>query len=262
MLAAGRLDKIKEILTEFRKVEVSTLVSILSVSEGTIRRDLEKLEEEGFLKRTHGGAILVEEKTPEPTVEIINSEEKNMIGYIATQLVENNEIILIGSGTTCHAFAKHLKNLRDITIVTNNVLASIELNKHKGMKVALTGGNFYNTEDSISLIGDFAWKIVDDIFVDKAFLGVSGVDLNYGFTSASTELAIMWKKMVEVAKETIILCDFTKFGKRSLTRLGPLDMADKIVTNDKVPEEYKRYFFEKGIPLYTSYELDSQVNSL
>lgn len=255
MFAAGRLEKIKEILKEYKKVEVTTLVSILAVSEATVRRDLEKLEKENFLKRTYGGAILVEEKPPEPPVEIPNLEEKKYIATIAANFVENSEVIIVGPGTTCLQFALSLKEKKDLTIVTNNVLVSTELARYKDIKVVLTGGNIYSTENSISLVGEFAYNMLDNIRVEKAFLGVGGVDINYGFSGTSTELAILWKKMREISKEIIILADYSKFGKKSFVSLGPLSIAHKIVTNEQVSEEFKQYFFNSDIPIYTRYEL-------
>jgi len=257
MFAAGRLEKIKELLTEYKKVDVNTLVSVLSVSEATVRRDLEKLESENFLKRTHGGAILVEEKIPEPSIEVPNLEEKRKIGYIASNFVENNEVIIVGSGTTCLQFALNLKDKKDLTIVTNNVLVSTELARYKNIQVVLTGGNIHSTEDSLSMVGDFTIKMLDNIYVDKAFLGVSGVDIKYGFSAVNTEIALVWKKMSGVSKEIIILSDYSKFGKKSFISLGALNIADKIVTNEQVSAEFKQYFFNNDIPIYTGYEFDT-----
>lgn len=255
MFAAGRLDKIKELLIEYKKVDVMTLVSVLSVSEATVRRDLEKLESENFLKRTHGGAILVEDNAPELPEDIPNLEEKKKIAYIASNFVDNNEVILIGTGTTCLQFAISLRDKRDLTIVTNNILVSNELAPYKNIQVILTGGNLYSAGDSLSMTGEFALKMLENIYADKAFLGVSGVDLNFGFSAASLELALVSKKMCEVSKETIILSDYSKFGRRSFTRLGPLNMAHKIVTNEEIAPEFKQYFYNNDIPIYTSYEL-------
>lgn len=260
MFAVKRLEKIKEIMLEYKHVDIPTLSSILSVSEATIRRDLEKLENEGFLKRTYGGAVLNEEAAPEVHTSKENIsclEEKRLVGYIASQLVENNEVIIIGAGTTCLQFARNLKNKKNLTIVTNNLLIPSELGPYKDIKVILTGGDVFYTEGSMSLIGEFAHKMINDIYVSKAFLGVDGVDIHYGYTTNSSELALVWNKMARVAEETIILGDYTKFGKKSFIRLGPLNCAHKIVTNQEVQEEFKKYYFENGIPIYTSYELET-----
>ncbi len=259
MFAAKRIEKIKEVMLEYKRVDISTLSSILSVSEATIRRDLEKLENEGFLKRSYGGAVLDEDMNvqPAPSRETTpNLDEKKMVGYIASQLVENNEAIIIGSGITCLQFAKHLKNKKNLTIVTNNVHIPSELSSNKEIKVVLTGGDVIYNDESMSMVGEFAHKMLEDIHVSKAFLGTGGVDIQFGFTSSNSDIAVMWNKMCRVANEVIILGDYTKFGKKNFIKLGPLNTAGKIVTNQEVPEEFKKYFFENGIPIYTSYELE------
>lgn len=259
MFAEGRLDKrldrIKEMLLQYKKVDVGSLVPILDVSEATIRRDLERLESEGFIRRTHGGAVLNEENQETFPLEIPNFDEKQMIGQIASKLVENNEVIIIGPGTTCLQFAKNLKDKKDLTIMTNNLLVPIELGKYKNINVVLTGGSVYSTEESMSMVGNFVYKTLQDIYATKAFLGASGVDLNAGFTGINPELALIWKRMSEIAKETIVLADYTKFGNRGFVKLSSLDSVHKVVTNDQIPAEYKQYFFEKGIPVYTNNEL-------
>ena len=258
MFAAKRIKKIKEIILEYKHVDIPNLSSVLSVSEATIRRDLEKLESEGFLRRSYGGAVLIEELLPQsiPSGEsILNFEEKKMVGYIASQLVEPNEVIIIGSGTTCLQFAKHLRSKRNLTIVTNNVNIPAELCSNKEIKVILTGGDVISNDEGMSMVGEFAHRMLENIHVSKAVLGTGGVDLKYGFTSSSSELALVWNKMCKVADEVIILGDYTKFGKRNFVRLEALHVASKIVTNQEVPEEFKKYFFEHGIPLYTSYEI-------
>jgi DeoR family fructose operon transcriptional repressor len=260
MFAAERVEKIKGILNEYKHVDVTTLSNVLSVSEATIRRDLERLEGNGFLKRTHGGAVINEKAAPDTTItrdDILNYEEKCQVGYIAAQLVENNEVIIAGAGATCLQFAKHLKGKKNLTIVTNNILVISELSTYKEIKVIATGGDVYANEDAISLVGEFAHKMLENIHVNKAFLGVSGVDLSSGYTANSSELALVWKKMHDVARETIILSDYTKFGKTDFVKLGPLDLAAKMITNEQVAEYFKKYYFDKGIPIYTSYKLES-----
>lgn len=259
MFVEGKLDKrlerIKEMLLQYKKVDVGSLVSILDVSEATIRRDLERLEAEGFIKRTHGGAVLNEEYQETFPLPMQNYDEKQMIGHIASKLVDNNEVIIIGPGTTCLQFAKNLKDKKDLTIMTNNLLVPVELGRYKNINVIMTGGSVYTTEDSMSMVGNFVYKTLHDIYATKAFLGVNGVDLIAGFTGINPELALIWKTMRELAKETIVLADYTKFGNRGFVKLASLDSVHKVVTNDQVPAEYKQYFFEKGIPVYTNNEL-------
>ncbi len=264
MFASARMEKIKELMKEIKKIEISSLVSILQVSEATIRRDLEKLEQEGFLYRTHGGAVLIEPKEPEAEAEIENSEEKNLVGYIAAQLVNDGQIIFVGDGTTCLAMCKHLKNKRDLTVVTNNVEASLLLKKESDASVVLTGGTLHTRKDSVMLCGEFARNMLKGIFVDTAFLGVSGIDLNNGYAADSPECGMIWKLCHEIASETAILSDSSKFDRKSLFPLGPLDCVSRVITDKGVPDAFREYYFSKGIPIYTSYALDAHkdVNAI
>lgn len=258
MFSEKRIDKIKDILRQYKKVEISSLSSIFSVSEATIRRDLDKLELEGLIERTHGGAVSleVEENVSfESAKEIPRLEEKRMIGLIASNLVDNNEVIFIGAGTTCHQFANQLRDKKNLTIVTNNVLIGTEYGNSKDINVILTGGNLLFTENSISLVGEFSNKMLQEIHVNKAFISVDGVDLNAGFTANHTELGLIWNSILGVSEEIIVLADYSKFGKKKFIKLGPIEVANKIITNVQVPAEYKEYSYEKGIPLYTSFDL-------
>jgi len=246
MFAEKRLKKVKELLHQYKTIEISSLSSILSVSEATVRRDLDKLEAEGLIKRIHGGAMLIEEEEDGLTFQehlrtIANLEEKKSIGRIASNLVQNHDVIIIGSGTTCFQLACHLKDKKNLT---------------SDIKVIMTGGHVYCTESSISLVGDFSNKMLEEIHVNKAFMGVDGVDIDNGFSVNSMELALVWNQVVKISENVIVLSDYTKFNKKAFIRLGPLEMASKIVTNDKVPDVYKQFFFEKQIPIYTGYQLN------
>ncbi len=258
MFAEQRYEKIKEVLLQYKHAEVSSLSSILSVSEATIRRDLEKLEQQGFLKRTHGGAVLENEQMLEPILlqeDTKKSDEMNYIAKIASQLIEDNEIIIIGTGMIGLYVARHLSNKKDITIVTNNNRIATELSNNKEIKVILTGGETVCKDGEVFTIGEFTLNMLEDIHVSKAFLSVRGIDLNFGYTTNDMAEALVWKKMKEVADETIILSEAEAFDKKGFVKLAPIDSVSKIVTSSQVDDKYKNYYFEKGIPIYTSYNL-------
>lgn len=262
MLASQRIEKIKDLLLKYKHVDLTMLTSVLSVSEATIRRDLEKLELTGFSKRTHGGAVMTEDSPVKESLsepEISNLEQKQQIGYIASKLVDNNEVIFLGSGTTCLQLTKHLKHKKNLTIVTNNVGVCTEFYETTGVKVILTGGDLHFFENRISMVGDFAHKMLQNIYVSKAFFSVDGVDLDYGYSILYNELKLIWDIVVPRCQELIIVADYTKFNKKAFIPLAPLKSIHKIVTNEEAPEEYKKYFYEHNIPIYTSYKLTSNT---
>ncbi len=258
MLVSTRMERIKELLYETKRIEIGSLVSILHVSEATVRRDLERLEKEGFLYRTHGGAVLAEQKEPEEKSRPLPSraEEKNLVGYIASQLVKDRDIIFLGTGSTCTQMARHLKNKSGLTVVTNNVSAALELADAREISVILTGGILQSSMDLVSVSGEFALKMLESIRVSASFLGVSGADMNFGYSVSSMEEARLWQAVSGLSDTTVVVCDSAKFHKKSLVKVGDLASVSRVVTDQNVPDEFKEYFYQAGIPLYTSYELN------
>lgn len=260
MLAEERIKKIKSLLIEYKKVDVSNLSNLLSVSEVTIRKDLERLENEGFLTRTYGGAVLVENGPTENIYNLENIpelEHKKMIGLIAAQMVNNNEAIFLGSGTTCLQIAKNLKDKRNLTIVTNNVTASIEVANVQGIRVILTGGDLKAKEYTHSLVGSSAIHSLKDIYVDKAFIGVDGVSFKRGYTVHDSDEAAIAAEISKYTDNFVIVTDSTKFNKIAFCQVGDLLMAKKVISDESVPEEYLKFFFENNIQIFTTYKFDA-----
>ncbi|MBZ4665192.1 DeoR/GlpR family DNA-binding transcription regulator [Mahella sp.] len=254
MFAAQRLEKIKEILLEKKQIDVVTLSSILDVSEVTVRRDLEKLEGQGFLTKTHGGAILKESDANPPQQEDDPlKEEREQIGIIASHMVDDNEAILLGSGSLCLEIAKNLKDKNNLTVVTIDLNIAIELADCVNINIIIPGG--YLIGSSLSLYGDLTEKFLSDMFVNKAFIEVDGISEDRGYTINNAQQASVAKAMMKITKEVIIVADYTKFGKIAFNQIGLIHNAGKVITNDKVPIEFKKYFFDEEIPIFTTYQL-------
>lgn len=257
MFAAERLAKIREILLDYKHVDVATLSSILSVSEATIRRDLEKLEEEGFLTKTHGGAVISDEAVQEVQLNYEEDpylEEKRQIGMISAQMINNNDAIFLGAGITCLQIAKNIKDKKDLTVVTNNVNIVLELSNCSNINLLLAGGSVRHLGTSLSLVGQFTKRTLETVFVNKAFFTVNGISLEFGYTISSAEQAEVYNILMKNADEVLVVADYTKFDKRSFTQIGPINMVKKIITNAQVSLEYKKYFFENNIQLFTAFE--------
>lgn len=256
MFAIERLNKIKEKLFKEKRVDVFELSELFSVTEVTIRRDLDKLEQEGFLIKTYGGAVLNEELVLEPLKAVIeerNLEEKRMIGKIASQMIENNEAIYLGPGTTCLEIARNIKD-KKLTVVTNNLLIAQELRDSVGVKVIVTGGDLI--QSTSTLVGGFALQALGGIYINKAFIGIKGANFDSGYTIDSHEEVMVIQGVRKISSEIVIVADYTKFGCTAFARLGDLTMTRKVITNKQVPAEFKKYFFEHSIKLYTTFEFE------
>jgi DeoR/GlpR family transcriptional regulator of sugar metabolism len=261
MFGIERLQKIREIIREKKSIDVPTLSKELSVSDVTIRRDLDKLEKEGFIIKTYGGAILKENleidtgtanqgKNPEEEEQI---SEKKKLGKIAASMVEDNDVIYLGNGTTCLEIARNLKNKKRVIIVTNDIFIAAELHDKGNIKVILTGGELIPY--SGMLVGNFALKTLKDVLIEKAFISVQGIDLSVGYTVNTEDEVSIYKDLRNISKEVIVVADYKKFGKIGLTKLDDLANIKTVITNKKIPDDYKRFYFDHYIKLYTTYEL-------
>lgn len=256
MFAIERQNRIKEILFKEKRVDVFELSELFSVTEVTIRRDLDKLEQEGFLIKTYGGAVLNEEGVQKPSMSASDDnhhEEKKMIGKIASQMIEAGEAVYLSPGTTCLEIARNIKDKR-VTVVTNDLLIAYELKDSVGIKVIVTGGDLI--QSSSTLVGGFALQALNGIYINKAFIGVKGVNFDSGYTVDSYEEVMVIQEVKKISNEIIAVADYTKFNRTAFARLGDLNMAKKVITNKQVPNEYKKHFFEHAIKLYTTYEFE------
>lgn len=256
MFAIERQNKIKEILFKEKRVDVFELSELFSVTEVTIRRDLDKLEQEGFLIKTYGGAVLNEDVLKKPLIADSDdgvTEEKRMIGKIAAQMVENGEAIYLSPGTTCLEIARNIKDKR-VTVVTNDLLIGYELKDAIGIKVIVTGGDLI--QSTSTLVGGFALRTLEGIYVNKAFIDVKGINFDSGYTVDSYEEVMVIQGVKRKSSEIIMVADYTKFNRTAFARLGELTMAKKLITNKQAPSEYKKYFFENAVKLYTTFEFE------
>lgn len=254
MFPAERLRKVKEIMLEYKHIDISTLSSILSVSEVTIRKDLAKLEQQGFLKKMHGGAILNEE---DPSVKLAYIddpfyEEKKSIAKIASQVIKDGEIILLGNGSTCLEIARNIKDKKNLTVITNNFNVIEELAGIDNIHLVCTGGNAKVINESIEFVGSFTLKVLEGIFINKSFISVQGIHLQHGYTVTRSEHLDFYNAVKSISNEVIVVADYSKFNKTALLPFCKIDDITKVITNENIPEKYKKYFFEKGIQLFTT----------
>ena len=215
-------DRAQRIVVELRRlgdVSVSDLMKHLNVSAPSIRRDLARLEKRGLVRRTHGGATLVEPLLYEPfrydasfqKREQNSTSEKRRIAFAAAELIQEHETVGITAGTTTTQIARSLRHRRNISIVTNAINIGMELCNVTGLKTYLTGG-FVQWAWSFSLIGPTAIQSLENTILDKLFLGVCGISGERGATTIEPDEGMVFRTMVQQAKQVIVVADSTKLG--------------------------------------------------
>jgi DeoR family transcriptional regulator of aga operon len=250
----SRDDQILKLLLRKGSVTVEELISSLRASAPSIRRDLTRLEARGLIRRTHGGAALVQELLYDPfrydaafqTREHRFVKEKRHIGVAAAELVEENETIGLTAGTTTTWVARSLRHRSNITIVTNAVNIGMELCNMPGLKIYLTGG-YVHWPWSFSLIGAAAISFLGDRFLDKLFLSVSGIDATRGTTTNESDEAVTFRAMVKQAKQVIVVADSSKLGVVTPSLICPITDVDVVITDAGASEESAEAFAAKGI---------------
>jgi len=235
-------------LTEEKHLEVLDLCDILNVSAVTIRKDLKLLEQKGLLYRTHGGASLENPYINERTVidkEKISVEEKNGIAQMAATRIVENDSIMIASGTTVQALSKFIIPENKLTVITSSLHVVLNLIHNKSIEILQLGG--YIRHSSASVIGNYAEYILKNVSCSKLFLGVDGIDLDYGLSTTNLEEAELNKKMLNAAQQIIVLADSTKFGKKSFARICDLSQIHEFITDKGIPANIKQKLEEKDI---------------
>lgn len=233
LIPAQRRERIQEYLAVHRIAQSSELSLLLDVSEATIRRDLEWMENDGTLIRTHGGAILNERLQLEPLYHQRaqkNVEEKRLIGALAASLIESGDIVFINSGTTTTQVIRNIRNVTDITIITNNLYALVEMGE-VDFEVILLGGEFQPKSNSVA--GRFAIDNLNQVYANKAFIGVDGITLKQGFTVPSIAEAEVLKLMIEHTHGSInIVSDHSKWGVISNFEIAKIDQVHRLITDE------------------------------
>lgn len=259
MFALERLKIIKTLIVDKEQVEVNALSQMLNVSEVTIRRDLEKLEQTGFLLRTHGGAVLSDKhdatifEAQQNNVLEFDEIECDEIATIACHMIHDDDTIMLTNGPINMAISKKILNKRNVTVLTNDINIAISLTKSLTLKVILLGGNLDFNQKAV--FGTLTNTNIREFFVNKIFIEIEGLTDKMDFTSATLEKANLIQEAMANASEKIIVCKSSAFGKASFYKVGSMNIADKIVTTSKISDESKTFIFDQKIKLYTAVNL-------
>lgn len=246
MLAVERKKTILDQLQAKGRVNAADLARLFDVSMETIRRDLDLLEKEGFLRRVHGGAVKSNFEFGEPPFvqrQSIQMESKQKIAKRAVQLLQNGDTIVMGGGTTILEMAQAIRGINNLTVLTNSLpTANVLMDSlNQGLfngKVILLGGEL-NVEQH-SARGALCAKMLDLFKVNKAFISPGGIALS-GITEYEVEEAAISQKMMEVAKEAIIIVDHSKIGIEAFCNISSLNGVDMIVCDQEIPSAWKEH---------------------
>ena len=247
---AERHKHILDCLARDGYVRVAEMAKELDVTTVTIRKDLKYLEEKKLLYRTHGSASPVNPQTQEVEVrekEKIHIDEKRRIAMAAAQLIEPDDSIIIASGSTVQMLGDFIQPQGHITVVTSSLKTAVQLNSMDRVDVIQLGGNV--RKNSLSVVGVYTSQFFEQITCSKLFLGVDGIDLDYGITNSNIEEALLNIKMIEASQRTIIMADSSKFGRRGFGRICNLDRIDVIITDSGITASVARAIEDAGIEL-------------
>jgi DeoR family transcriptional regulator, fructose operon transcriptional repressor len=255
MFAIERIRIIKNYILNNHQAEVSTLSTMLNVSEVTIRRDLEKLEEEGFLTRTHGGAVLnTDDDDSILSDDGYNPADYNEISDIAVQMIKDGDIIMLTNGLINLHIAKKLGNKINITVLTNDITIAMELSNFKTINVILLGGDVDSRYNAV--FGTLTMNNLKKFFVSKLFIDIDGISSDLDLTVSSIDMASLIQEAAHNAEQKILLLTADAFEKNSFYRVGKAqNIADRMITNSRIKDTYKNLIFNNNIQLFTSIDV-------
>jgi DeoR family transcriptional regulator of aga operon len=248
MLNEERRRSIVEMLQRDGRVLVNDLARHFRTSQITIRKDLEVLDSQGRIHRTHGGALPVQtEALLDPSLrekEKLHRKEKMRIAAAAAQMVEEGQCVLLDSGTTTTAIARALKDKGPLTVITNAVNIAAALSG-TNIDVILTGGML--RKNSFSLVGPVAEQALRQLSADILFLGVDGFDTKAGLFTPNLLEAQVNRIMAEISRTTVAVCDSSKFGRRSLCNIMPITAVNHVITDKNIGKRDLLAIREAGI---------------
>jgi len=243
-----RHELILKTLQENGRVSIIDLSEQMQVSSVTIRKDLKLLEDKNLLFRTKGGGSASNPYKAEKHINekgLINVKEKQRIAKAALSIIGENDSITIGSGTTVFELARCLYPLKHLTVITPALKVALELCDRPNVEVLQLGGII--RQNSSSVAGYFAEKILEDISCGILFLGVDGIDLDFGLSITNLAETSLDQKMMDAAQIIVIMADSSKFGQRGLGRICSIDQIQYIITDNGVSSLTIKQLEDRGV---------------
>lgn len=248
MLAAERRREIFNWALEHGFVNVATLAEALGVGQNTVRRDLDILHRQGKLVRSHGGAVIkdtVGDRPPYSQTRHEHAKEKQWIGEAALEFVPESGSIFLGPGTTVYSLATGLPDNCQLHAVTNSPEIALHLASRTAMTIDLAGGRLRN--DSFASSFSLSRHILDVMYWDVTFMGISAIDPERGISSVDMDAADLERKFIEHGGKAIVLCDSSKLGRFSYVNVGPVDLIDVLITDVGASPEMVNAITDQGV---------------
>lgn len=250
-----RAKQILSLLLQHGKATVEDLTDTFATSPASIRRDLVRLEKQGLVHRTHGGAMLAGQvyeafrfdasfKEREGRF----SKEKQRIALAAAELIGTGETIGLTAGTTSTQLARVLRARTDLHIWTNAVNIGMELSATQGLDTTLTGGCM-RWPGAFSLVGPAALESVANVLLDKVFVGVTGIHVQHGATTIQVDEAAIFRAMCHRAQQVIVVADSSKVNRSSPAVICPISRIAVLVTDANISDEAAAAFRQGGTRL-------------
>jgi Transcriptional regulators of sugar metabolism len=239
MLAYERRDEIKRLLKDEQYISVEKLAQRFFVSESTIRRDLDKISGDGMIRRTYGGAVMLDNLSndlPMMLREHENTDAKDIIVRNAVKHITNGATIILDTSSTVTAMIPLLNQFEGLTVVTNGIKTCYLLNSYSKITTFCTGGKL--REHNMSLVGMIACQRLNEINADIAFISCRGLSVEKGVTEASEEEAQIKKAMINAASKTILLCDNSKLDKVFMNRVCDIKNLHAIICDTPLDKKY------------------------
>ncbi|MEE1350639.1 MAG: DeoR/GlpR family DNA-binding transcription regulator [Clostridia bacterium] len=253
MLAVERRTQIEHIITDAKSVMVIDLAKQFDVTPETIRGDLLKLEKQGILVRTYGGATLAGASGSElgfKERDTVNSDVKQKIGKRAAELIRNGETIFLDASTSALYLARNIKDKKGLTVITNAACVLTELADCDNIRLICTGGQY--SQKNMSYSGRYAEKMIRQNFAaNKFFFSCRGVTLSRGLVDSTEDEAELKKAMLERSESAIFLCDHYKLGKMGIPVIGELNCLDKFITDVRLDSEWSEALEEEDVSIIT-----------
>lgn len=250
MFGVERRSKILLLLQEKKSILVQEIAALFGVTEETIRRDLKELEKGGLILRTHGGAILADDSKTEATIEVregINISGKDAIGREAAKLINDGDTIILDASTSSLFVAKHIKDKKGLTVITNAERIIFELSDCDDITLISTGGIL--RQKSLSYVGKTAETALSNYHVSKVFISCKGFSPKKGLMDSNEQESDIRKAMLQRSEKAIFLCDRMKFDKVGYVVTAQLKDFDYFITDSPIPDDWTDALKENHVDL-------------